>query len=119
MQFKRIDVASVPYGVKLRAFPFDEFDLLAERVRHHEYVGKHDRLTQIDPPQGLQRYFRRELRSAAKIEERCDLAPHFPVFGKIAARLAHQPDRWRNVGLSGKSPEKRTLHERNTKHFAL
>jgi hypothetical protein len=39
--------------------------------------------------------FGSERRIVAQVEEAAGLGAHFAILGQIAARLTHQPDRWR------------------------
>ena len=108
--------SAVSDWLELRTFTFDELDLLPKRIGDDENVGEDDRRVEIEPSQGLQRYLGCEPGSAAEIEEGSDLAPDLPIFGQIAAGLAHQPDRRRGVRLAGKRLKERTVQGRDTQH---
>src|SRR5690606_8417902 len=75
-----------------RAFAFLEGNLLAERIRHNENVGKEDRRIKAEAADRLKRHYLGQRRRIAKIEKAARLCPHLPVFGKIAACLPHEPD---------------------------
>ena len=69
-----------------------------------ENVGEEDRGVEVKAADRLQRHFRRHGRRVAEIEEALRLGPQRPVFGKIAARLTHQPhgrDVMRNAAQGG------------------
>jgi hypothetical protein len=110
---------SVLDRIELWSFTLDELDLLTHRKGHDEDVREDYRRIEIEPPQWLKRYFGRELRSAAEIEEGSDPTPHFPIFRQIASSLTHQPDRRRGVWLPGECLEEGTVQRLGTQHGAL
>jgi len=71
-------------------------DGLPQRIWDDENVRKKDRRVEAVAPDRLQRHFLGEFRIVAEVEETSGLGTRFSVLGKIAPRLAHQPD-WRPV----------------------
>ena len=71
---------------------------LAERFGDDEDIGKNDCRIEREAAQGLQGDFRRQLRRAHHSDE-VMLFFKLPVFGEVAASLAHEPDRWAVNGL--------------------
>ncbi len=82
-----------------RSFAGHELNLAAERVRNHQNIGKQDRRIEAEAPDRLQRHFRGEFRSEAKIEKAARFLPHRPIFRQIASGLPHQPDRRHGFAL--------------------
>src|SRR5579864_6308158 len=79
--------------LKPRSFTNFKAYVLAQRMRHHQNIGKQDRCLEAKPANRLQRNFSRKLRIKAKIEKTVGLLANGTVFGKISACLPHQPDR--------------------------
>ena len=90
------------HGIEPRPLALDEADLLAERVRDHEDVGEQDRGVEIEAPDRLERDLGRGFGRIAEIEEAARLGAKLAIFGKIASRLPHQPDRRRPEGFARK-----------------
>ena len=76
--------------------PFARFEAygLAQCIGDDENVGEEDGRIEIETPQGLQRYLGGEIGRIAELEEILRSGPDFPIFGQVAAGLAHDPD-WR------------------------
>ena len=93
-------VLAVPQRLEFWPFALDERNLLSERIRDDQNIGEDDCCVEIEPAQGLERYFCGECWIEAKIEEGACLGPDLAIFGEIASRLAHQPDRRRIDGFA-------------------
>jgi len=76
-----------------RSLPCLEPQILPQRVRDDEDVGKKDRAVETETPDRLQRHFGRRLGIVAKLEETALGFPQRAIFGQIASGLAHQPQR--------------------------
>ncbi len=61
--------------------------------RHHQDVGEQDRAVEAEAADRLQRDLGRRLAVGGELEEAALLRPQRAIFGEIAPRLAHQPDR--------------------------
>ncbi len=85
------DVAAMSdAGAELR--PGVELDRDTHRDERNQDVREENRRVEAEPLDRLRGHLRAELRRAADLEERV-LLPDGPVFGKVTARLAHDPDR--------------------------
>ena len=93
---------SLPFrtGSSFGPFALDELDLLPKGIGHDQNVGEDDRRVEVEPAQGLERYFGGKLWIEAKIEEGAGLGPDLAIFREIAPGLAHQPDRRRIDGFA-------------------
>ena len=69
-----------------------EAQILPQRVRDDQDVGKQDRPVEAETPDRLQRHLGGGRAVIDQIEEAALFRPQCPIFGKIAAGLAHQPD---------------------------
>ena len=83
-----------------------EGDLLPERVRDDENVGEQDCRVEAEAADRLQRRLDRQGGRVAEVEKGCGAGAHFAVFGQIAPRLAHEPDRRRWLPLARERGEK-------------
>ena len=84
-------------GIAQCEFHFDaasitEVIALAHCLRHHENVAEKNRRIETEAANGLQRYFRRELRRSNEFEKRI-LFFERAVFRQTTAGLAHHPNR--------------------------
>ena len=79
--------------LELRPLAFDEVQPQSHRVGHREDVGEDDRSVEREALDRLQRDLTGELGRLREREEAAGLAPRGVVFGKVAPRLAHDPDR--------------------------
>src|SRR5690606_10197150 len=79
---------------------FLEAKVPAQGMRHDEDVGEQDRSVEAETPDRLQRHLDGEIGIVADVEEASRFLANLPVFGEIAAGLAHHPDRWREDRFS-------------------
>src|SRR5580693_2635345 len=91
--------------VEARAVAAFKADALTQRVRQDENVGEQDRRVEAEPADRLKRRLNRQRGVIAKIEKCRGLLPKIAVFGQVAARLAHEPDRRRFLPLACKRGE--------------
>ena len=68
-----------------------EPEIQAHSLQRQEDVRENNGRVQVETPDGLQGHLGRQLRVSADLQERVTL-PQPPVFGQVAARLAHHPD---------------------------
>ena len=88
-------------GIKEGSAPFFKAQILAQRVRDDEDIGKEDRRIEAKTADRLQRHLDSQVRIVAEIQEGSGLGPCRPVFRQIAASLSHQPDGWAFHALAG------------------
>ena len=79
--------------IEPRPLALFECHALAQRMRHHQDIGKQDRRVEPEAPDRLQCDLCRTLSVKAQIEEPGRLLADCPVLRKVAASLPHQPDR--------------------------
>src|SRR6056297_607610 len=84
-----------------------EPEILAERMRHDEDVGKHDRCIEPVAPDRLERHLNGKIRIVAHVEKAAGLRTLGTVFRQIAPGLAHHPDRWRPDCFAIENPHDR------------
>ncbi len=75
------------------AFAFDESEAEAHRIRDRQDVGKQDRRVERKSREWLQGDLAREFGSLREREEAAGACARGAVFGQVATRLAHDPDR--------------------------
>ena len=102
---KLLEALRVADRVEARTVAAFEGDALAERVGKDENVGEQDRRVEAEPADRLQRRLDRERGVIAEIEKRRGPGAKLAIFGQIAARLAHEPDRRRFLSLARKRGE--------------
>ena len=90
---KRREASAIRDRLQHRSLAFLEGNLLPERVRHHQNVGKEDRSIEAIAPDRLQGHFLGELRRVAEIEKATCLCPDLAILRQIASCLAHHPER--------------------------
>jgi hypothetical protein len=87
--------------IKLRSVRCGKCNVLPERVRNDQDIGKQNCSIESESSNWLQCNFRRELRIKTKIEEITDLLPERTILRQISSGLPHQPD-WRGrLSLTG------------------
>ncbi len=89
-----------------RAFAALEGDVLSERVGNDENVGEKDRRVEAEAADRLESGFDRKSGRVTEIEESRGASADLAIFGKIAARLTHEPDRWPWLALTRECGEK-------------
>ena len=68
-----------------------ELQILPHRIGDDQDVGKQDCPVKTEPPDRLQRDFRRSLRIVNQLEKPAFFGPQFAIFGQIPSGLAHEP----------------------------
>ena len=86
--------------LELRAFALLEPDFLAERIGHHQDVGKDDRRIEPEAADRLQRDLDGLVRRVAEFEERSRRGADGAILRQVAPGLTHQPDRRRRQSAS-------------------
>ena len=81
--------------IEPRPFAFDKAQPASEGIGNDQDVGKEDRRIEVEAPDRLQRDFGRRSGSRQRSRKEPAVCAQGPVFGKIASRLPHQPDRRR------------------------
>ena len=61
-----LQLLSCAYGIQNRTFPFFEPHTLSQGIGNYQDVREYDRGIKPEPPDGLERHFGREIRSAAE-----------------------------------------------------
>ena len=74
-----------------RAFALDEVERNAHRLERQQQIGEQDGGVDLDPPDGLQRDFGRQIRRAAQLQK-CVVLAEGAVFRHVASGLPHEPD---------------------------
>ncbi len=77
---------------KNRPLALVEFELKAHRLHRNQNIRKKNGSIKAKNINRLERDFRAQLRAFAQLQK-ADFAAHGLIFGQIAARLAHEPDR--------------------------
>src|SRR5439155_25958963 len=90
-------------SIKGRTLSLSEVKSQDHRVGNGENVREQDCRIQRETLEGLQRHFSCERGRFAQGEEAPRAAPRLVIFGKVAPRLAHQPNR----RVRGRLPEQR------------
>jgi hypothetical protein len=80
-------------GREPRSFAGLEPQILADRMRDDEDVGKQDRAVESEAGDRLQRHLGRRRAVMDELQEAALVGPECTIFGEIASRLAHQPNR--------------------------
>ncbi|MOA19513.1 hypothetical protein D3C78_1399010 [compost metagenome] len=75
-----------------RTLAFAEGDVAVKRVGYHQNIGKENCGIQPEPANGLESDLRCQLGVITEIEETSGTLPRFPILGKIAPSLSHQPN---------------------------
>jgi hypothetical protein len=101
---------SVRKRIELRSLPDIEFNFLTERMRHDQNIREQNSRVEAKPAHRLQRRLSRQPRIEHQIEKTTRLFAQLAIFGKIAARLPHQPDRWNGLAMTGQDIEERYSH---------
>jgi len=83
-----------------------ETHTLAERVGHDENVGEQDGRVETEAADRLQRRFHGQSGRVAEVDERLRRGADLAIFGQVASRLSHQPDRGNALPLAGERGEK-------------
>ena len=78
---------------ELGAFAGEELKVLAHRVGHDEDVGEQDRTVESETADRLERDLGRSVGVIDEREESALVGAQGAVLGKVATRLAHEPDR--------------------------
>ena len=108
--------ASTSGGDSRGPSPASNAQILAQRVGHDQDVGEQDRAVEAEAADRLERDLGRGLAVVDQLEEAALLGPQRAIFGQIAPRLAHQPDR----ELSGLPPlsdaEQGLVEQRASRH---
>ncbi len=98
---------------KARTFAFDEMQAETHRVGNGQDVGEKNRRVECKTLERLQRHLGGQIGARAKRQEASGAPARRVVLGKVAAGLAHQPDR-RVVGrLAPERAEQRIVLQRN------
>ena len=94
-------------GNRGQSRPFARFEpqIATKRLGNQQNIGKQDRGIESVTPDRLQGDFGGQLRIVAQRQEIARLRPCFAVFGQIAARLPHHPDRRYRLGFTGKGTQ--------------
>ena len=83
------------HRIELGPLVLDEAHVLAQGMRDDQDVGEHDRGVEAEAADRLQRHLFGKTRRVAEIEKRTRLFAGLAIFGQIASRLPHDPDRQR------------------------
>jgi hypothetical protein len=75
----------------LRAFAFDEVEGQTHGFERQQQIREQDCGVDVDPPYGLERHFRGQVRRPADFEQRVALADG-AVLGHVSSGLPHEPD---------------------------
>ena len=85
--------AVVAHGRENRSGSLNETDLDAQRIGNHENIGKQNCPAGREAADRLKRRLDGKLGGVAEFQKIRGLCPECPIFGKIASRLAHEPER--------------------------
>ena len=81
--------------IELRPGSFFKANVATDGIGNDQNVGKEDCRIKAIPADRLQCHLNGIIRRIAEVEETSGLCARFPVLGKIATCLAHEPDRGR------------------------
>jgi len=80
-----------------------------QRIGDHQYIGKQDRAVEAEAANGLERDFSSRHAILGQGEEAALLGSQRLIFGQIAPRLAHHPDRRRIAPFAFQNGQQRFL----------
>lgn len=106
-RFQPCHRGGIAHRLQDRALALLEGQPHIERMRDQKDVGEEDRRIHVETAQRLQRHLRGQFRIQAEAHEIPAALAKRPVFGKIAASLAHEPERCARGALAGKRAQER------------
>jgi hypothetical protein len=90
-------------GFEPRPLAHPEAEILTERPRDHQDVREQDRAVEAEPADRLERHLGRGVGIGRQREKSPLLGPQSAIFGEIAPRLPHEPQRRHGLTLPAKS----------------